>query len=95
VVEGGSAQKAGIAPNDKLIAVNNRQFTPSILREAVQHTARNPQSIDLLMKNGEYYSVHHLEYRGGEKFPHLERDESRPDLLSQILAPLVKTAKAP
>ncbi|HML16385.1 MAG TPA: PDZ domain-containing protein [Bryobacteraceae bacterium] len=94
VVEGGPAQKAGIAPNDKLIAVDNRQFTPAVLREAVQKTAQNTQSIDLLMKNGEYYSVHRIEYQGGEKFPHLERDKSKRDILSQILAPLVK-AKAP
>lgn len=94
VVEGGPAQKAGIAPNDKLIAVDNRQFTPTVLREAVQRTAQNTQSIDLLTKNGEYYSVHRVEYQGGEKFPHLERDESKRDILSQILAPLAK-AKAP
>ncbi len=36
VAVGGPAQKAGIAPDDKLIAVDNRQFTPLILREAVQ-----------------------------------------------------------
>lgn len=93
VIEGGPAQKAGIAPNDKLIAVNNRVFTPSVLREAVQHTARAATPIDLMTRNGEYYSVHHIEYQGGEKFPHLVRDESKPDLLSAILAPLVKTDK--
>ena len=36
---GGPAQKAGIAPSAKLIAVNGRQFTPTVLREAVAKTA--------------------------------------------------------
>ena len=40
VVYGGPAQKAGIPPSVKLIAVNGRQFTPTVLREAVKATAR-------------------------------------------------------
>ncbi len=35
VAYGGPAQKAGIAPAVKLIAVNRRQFSPTVLREAV------------------------------------------------------------
>ena len=86
----GPAEKAGIAPDSKIVAVDNRQFSPSILREAVQRTAKETQSIDLLVKNGEYYSVHHVEYRGGEKYPRLQRDESKPDVLTVIAEPLVK-----
>jgi len=84
VAMGGAAQKAGIAPDAKLIAVNNRQFNSTILREAIQHAASAPEPIELLVKSGEYYSVHRLDYHGGEKYPHLSRDESRPDVLSQI-----------
>jgi hypothetical protein len=49
--------------------------------------------MDLLVKNGECYSVHRVEYRGGEKFPHLERDESKIDILSQVLGAMVKKGK--
>jgi predicted metalloprotease with PDZ domain len=86
----GPAQKAGIAPTDKLIAVNNRQFTPLILREAVQRTATAEQTIELLVKSGEYYSVHRVTYEGGEKYPHLVRDTNKPDLLSEIVEPQVR-----
>ncbi len=86
----GPAQKAGVAPNDKLIAVNNRQFTPLILREAVQKTAAAAQTIELLVKSGEYYSVHRVTYEGGERYPHLMRDTSKPDILSEIAEPLVR-----
>src|SRR5262249_49092327 len=85
VAIGGPAQKAGIAPDDKLIAVNNRQWTAVVLRDAVQKTASMTQKIELLIKRGEYYSTHPVEYGGGERFPHLERDETKPDLLTKIL----------
>jgi predicted metalloprotease with PDZ domain len=87
VAYGGPVQKAGIAPSVKLIAVNNRQFTTDVLRVAVQRTASGGP-MELLIKSGEYYEVHHVEYQGGEKFPHLERDRSKADLLSPIVAPM-------
>ena len=87
---GGPAQKAGITPDDKLIAVNNRQYTPLVLHDAIQKTASSAEPIELLVKNGEYYSVHRVEYGGGERYPHLERDNSKPDVLSKIIEPLVK-----
>jgi hypothetical protein len=68
--------------------VNNRQFTSTVLREAVQATATAAKPIELLIKNGEYYSVHRIEYQGGEKYPHLVRDEAKPDYLSRIIQPL-------
>ena len=88
VAYGGPAQKAGITPATKLIAVDHRQFTATILREAVQRTASGARGVELLVKNGEYYSTHRIEYQGGEKYPHLVRDESKPDVLSKIIAPL-------
>jgi len=81
---GGPAQKAGVTPSTKLIAVNNRQFTPTILRETVAKTATDAMPIELLVKTGEYYETHRIQYRGGEKYPHLTRGDGE-DLLSQII----------
>ncbi len=88
VAYAGLAEKAGIAPATRIIAVNNRQFSSTVLREAVQSTVSGSKTIELLVKNGEYYSVHRIEYQGGEKYPHLTRDASKPDLLSKIIEPL-------
>jgi predicted metalloprotease with PDZ domain len=85
---GHPAQKAGIAPDMKVIAVNNRQFNLTILREAIQHATASPDPIEVLVKSGEYYSVHKIDYHGGEKYPHLERDSSKEDVLSKIIEPL-------
>ncbi len=90
----GPAQKAGVAPSVKLIAVNGRQFNPTVLREAVARTATDPKPVELLLKNGEYYETQRVEYRGGEKYPHLARDTAAKDLLSEIIAPKVKRAAA-
>ena len=86
VIVGGPAQKAGVAPSVKLIAVNDRQFTPTVLREAVAKTASDARPLELLIKTGEYYEVHRVDYHGGERYPHLERNAAVPDLLSQIIA---------
>ena len=86
---GGPAQKAGVAPSTKLIAVDSRQYTPAVLREAVARAATSDKPIELLIKTGEYYEVHRVDYHGGERYPHLVRDPSKPDLLSEIVKPRV------
>ena len=83
VAYGGPAQKAGIPPSVKLIAVNRRQFSPTVLRDAVAAAA----PVELLIKTGEYYETHRVDYRDGERYPHLVRDTGRPDLLSEIIKP--------
>jgi predicted metalloprotease with PDZ domain len=90
VVMGGLAQKAGIAPSTELIAVDNRQFTPAALRQAVEATAAASRTIEFLVKTGEYYDVRRIEYAGGEKFPSLVRTPASPDLLARIIAPQSK-----
>jgi predicted metalloprotease with PDZ domain len=90
VVMGGLAQKAGIVPSTELIAVDNRQFNSTILRQAVQSTAAASRTIELLVKSGEYYEVHRIDYAGGEKFPSLVRTPASPDLLTRIATPRSK-----
>jgi predicted metalloprotease with PDZ domain len=90
VAIGGAAQKAGVSPATKLIAVNGRQYFPVILREAVQAAVTKTAPIELLVKNGEYYQTFKIDYHGGEMYPHLTRDESKPDVLSKIIEPMIK-----
>jgi predicted metalloprotease with PDZ domain len=86
VAYGGPAQKAGVSPATKLIAVNGRQFTAVVLREAVQKKA----PMELLVKSGEYYQTFKIDYQGGELYPHLTRDDTKPDVLSKIIEPMLK-----
>jgi PleD family two-component response regulator len=69
----------------KLTAVNGRRFTPEVLRDAVKAAKEGSGTIDLLVENTDYFKTYKLDYHGGEMYPHLVRDESKPDLLSEIL----------
>ncbi len=79
------AAKAGVGPGMKLIAVNSRRFSPDVLREALRAAKNNATPIDLLVENTDYYKTYKIDYHGGEKYPHLVRDNSKPDLLTEIL----------
>jgi predicted metalloprotease with PDZ domain len=84
-IEGEIAAKAGIGPGMKVVAVNGRRFTPEILRDAIRAARNSTTPIELLVENADYYKTYKLDYHGGEMYPHLVRDESKPDLLSDIL----------
>jgi predicted metalloprotease with PDZ domain len=83
--EGAVAAKAGIGPGMKVVAVNGRRFSSDILREAIKSAKNSSAPIELLVENTEYYKTYKLDYHGGESYPHLVRDESKPDLLADIL----------
>ena len=90
VVPGSPADQAGLAPDMKLLAVNGRRWTTEILRAAIKSVRTNSAPIDLLMENDEYFKTCRVHYRGGEEYPDLERDETKPDLLGEILRPTRK-----
>jgi len=83
-VEGMIAAKAGIGPGMKILAVNGRRFSPEVWHDAIRAAKTSPSPIELILENTEYFRVVKLDYHGGEKFPHLVRDESKPDLLTEI-----------
>jgi predicted metalloprotease with PDZ domain len=88
VLPGTPADKAGISPNMKLVAVNGRSWSAKILRDAVKTAATNRAPIELLVERDDYYQTCKMDYHGGEKYPVLERDPAKPDLLAEILKPL-------
>jgi predicted metalloprotease with PDZ domain len=83
--EGLSAAKAGIGPGMKLVAVNGRRFSPELLRDAIKAAKNSSAPLELLVENTDYYKTYKIDYHGGQKYPHLVRDESKPDVLSDIL----------
>jgi predicted metalloprotease with PDZ domain len=85
VLPGSPAARAGVAPGTRLVAVNGRRFGKDVLRDAV--AASKTQPIELLIENGEFFGTHRLDYAGGARYPHLERDEAKPDLLTAIVTP--------
>jgi predicted metalloprotease with PDZ domain len=84
-VEGMDAARAGIGPGMTIIAVNGRRLTPEVFRDALTQAKNSSQPLQLLIENTDYFRTFNLDYHGGEKYPHLVRDESKPDRLSEII----------
>jgi len=90
VLKGGIADKAGLGPGMKIIAVNGRGYTPDVLKAAIHDTAGSGPSIELIVENTGFYKVIKLDYHGGERYPQLERVSSVPNRLDDILKPEAK-----
>jgi predicted metalloprotease with PDZ domain len=83
-IEGMVAAKAGIGPGMKVIAINSKKFSPDDLRDALKQGKTSSAPLELLVENAEYFHTYKLDYHEGEKYPHLVRDESKPDVLTEI-----------
>ncbi len=83
-IEGMPAAIAGIGPGMKLIAVNGRQYSGEVLRDALKAGKGGSAPLELLIENTDYYKTYKLDYHGGERYPHLVRDDAKPDLLTEI-----------
>lgn len=92
VIEGMAAAKAGIGPGMRVLAVNGKAYAAGVLRDFVRATTDpKRRRIDLLIDNEGQVSTYQLTYGEGEKYPVLERDGSKTDTLSKIIAPLTWT----
>ncbi|HEY1191527.1 MAG TPA: hypothetical protein VGE74_28090 [Gemmata sp.] len=88
-VPGSPAAKAGLAPGMKLIAVNGRRFSADGLRAAVSAT-KSGGKLELLAESGDFFKTHPIDYKGGARYPRLERTEGKPDVLAELMKPKTK-----
>ena len=61
-----------------------------MLRDALRAGKNNGPNLELIVINGDFYKTFVLDYHGGEKYAHLVRDESKPDVLSEIIKAISK-----
>jgi predicted metalloprotease with PDZ domain len=87
LVPGSPADTAGIAPDSVLVAVNGRKYGKDVIDDALKSTAQTERSINLLIEKDEMFRTFEIRYRGGPRYPRLERDESKTDYLNAILSP--------
>ncbi|MGH9610959.1 MAG: PDZ domain-containing protein, partial [Bryobacteraceae bacterium] len=90
VLVGSPADKAGMAPGMKIVAVNGRAADDDLLHDAIADTAKKRNSVKLIVESAGYFRIITVDYTGGEKYPHLVREANKPDLLDNILKPLAK-----
>jgi predicted metalloprotease with PDZ domain len=87
VVPGKPADRAGISPGMKLLAVNGRRWSPERLRDAVAATRDGKSGLELLFENTDFFHTFKLAYTRGDQYPHLERDTAKPDVITDIFRP--------
>ncbi len=85
---GSPADKAKLAPGEKVIAVNGRITTPDVVRAAIRQAKGTSEPIHLIVQSESYVRTVDLDYHEGERFPVLQRVDGTPDLLDEITKPL-------
>lgn len=85
---GGPADKAKLAPGQKIIAVNGKVFSADEMREAVVAAKSSSEPIHLIVQSESYIKPYDIDYHEGEKYPVLQRVDGVPDLLDEITKPL-------
>jgi hypothetical protein len=68
------------------VAVNSRKVTPERLLAAIEQT-KSGGPLVFLVENAETYKTSTVEYKGGLRYPTLERVAGKPDLLEEIYRP--------
>ena len=95
VLWNGPADKAGLAPGEKIIAVNGQIFSPERLREFIRDAKGNTEPIKLIVQADTYVHDAQIDYHDGERYPVLERVEGTPDYLDDITRPRTTPQTAP
>ncbi len=81
------AFKAGLSQGFSVVAVNGKAYKPELLRSAISAAKVAQQPIELLLRQADRYQTTRIDYRGGLKYPRLERIEGTPDRLEAIFRP--------
>ncbi len=82
-----AAFNAGVTVGSQIVAVNGRAFKPDALKQAIKNAAGNDPSPELLIKDGDVYRTLKLDWRGGLRYPRLEKVGSGRGTLDALLAP--------
>jgi predicted metalloprotease with PDZ domain len=91
----GPADKARLAPGEKIIAVDGQIYSADALNSAIRTARGSAEPIHLILQADSYVSMADIDYHDGERFPVLERVEGAPDYLDDITKPLTAPEKAP
>lgn len=80
------AYKAGLTAGTRLIAVNGMAYDGDRLRAAVKDAKEQTSPLQFIVRIDDRYRVLAIDYHGGLRYPHLERVESAPARLDDVLA---------
>ena len=87
VVFGSPAWDAGIGPGMKLLTVNKQRWSLDAWRQAVASESKNSGKISFDVEGDQGRKTLTVAYSGPERFPRLQADPARFDMLDEIIRP--------
>ena len=90
VLIGSPAYSAGLGPGMRIVAINGRRSSDDLLHEAIKGAKAGTWPVELIVENTGFFNTVRIDYHGGEKYPHLVRNEHAAALLDDILKPMTK-----
>lgn len=85
VLWNGPAFKAKLTEGSQILSVNGVAYDEDVLKDAIRLARTGSAPIELIVKAGDRYTVAHVDYHGGLRYPHLERETSAAARLDDIL----------
>ncbi|MBY0421198.1 MAG: PDZ domain-containing protein, partial [Parvularculaceae bacterium] len=87
VLWGGPAFQESLRVGDQIVAVNGAPYSADVLQKAILAAKSGRARVELMLRSADAYRTVRFAWRGGLRYPHLERIEGTSDLLSAIYAP--------
>ena len=95
VLWNGPADKGGLFPGEKILAVNDKVYSAGALAEAIREAKDSSKPIRVIVQADSFVSTAQIDYHDGERYPALERVDGTPAYLDDIIKPLTTPEKAP
>jgi predicted metalloprotease with PDZ domain len=92
---GSLADKAKLAPGQKLIAVNGKVFSSDALTQAITAAKSGTEPLHFLMQSEQYITPVAIDYHDGMRYPVMVRVDGTKDYLDEITTPLAKHPTPP
>jgi hypothetical protein len=68
------------------VSVDGRAYSTQVLHDAIAASQKSKQPLQIQARNDGAVETYTLHYDGGLKYPHLVREQGKPDYLKQLLA---------
>jgi hypothetical protein len=69
----------------KIVSVNGRTWSTDVLHHAIASAKNSTAPIELVVENGSFTETYKVNYHDGERYPHLERDNTKPDVIGEVI----------
>ncbi|HET7591644.1 MAG TPA: M61 family peptidase [Rhodanobacteraceae bacterium] len=83
----GPSFKAGLAPGMKLVSIDGHAWSAQVLHDAIAAAQKNEQALKIQARSDGAVKTYTVDYHDGLKYPHLVREQGKPDYLKALLAP--------